>query len=112
MVLYTSSSCWLLSHVIFLMLRKKELLAKLICEFAQFCKHLFLSQLEKSHVTQLPTAKTLRTCRIKSVQDFLVKLGVKPLMHLLEISTFSLNGVIVRLTKIMHRAPKNWAHFY
>ena len=28
-----------------------------------------------------------------------------------EISTFSLNNVIVRLIKIMNRADKNWAHF-
>ena len=46
-----------------------------------------------------------------SVQDFLIKLDIKPLMHLLEMSTFSLNNVIVRLTKIMNRADKNWAHF-
>ena len=26
-------------------------------------------------------------------------------------STFSLNNVIVRFTKIMNRADKNWAHF-
>ena len=39
--------------------------------------------------------------KIESVQDFLIKLDIKPLMHLLEISTFSLNSVIVRLTKIM-----------
>ena len=49
---------------------------------------------------------------LESVQDFLIKLGIKPLMHLLEINTFSLNNVIVRLTKIMNRADKNWAHFY
>ena len=48
---------------------------------------------------------------LESVQDFLIKLDIKPLMHLLEISTFSLNNVIVRLTKIMNRADKNWAHF-
>ena len=48
---------------------------------------------------------------LESVQDFLIKLGIKPLMHLLEISTFSLNNGIVRLTKIMNRADKNWAHF-
>ena len=48
---------------------------------------------------------------VESVQDFLIKLDIKPLMHLLEISTFSLNNVIVRLTKIMNRANKNWAHF-
>ena len=39
-------------------------------------------------------------------------LGIKPLMHLLEISIFSLNIVIVRLTKIMNRADKNLAHIY
>ena len=50
--------------------------------------------------------------RLESVQDFLIKLDIKPLMHLLKISTFSLNNVIVRLTKIMNRADKNWAHFY
>ena len=49
--------------------------------------------------------------KVETVQDFLIKLGIKPLMHLLEISTFSLNNVIVRLTKIMNRADKNWAHF-
>ena len=48
---------------------------------------------------------------LKSVQDFLIKLDIKPLMHLLEKSTFSLNNVIGRLTKIMNRADKNWAHF-
>ena len=48
---------------------------------------------------------------LESVRDFLIKLDIKPLMHLLEKSTFSLNEVIVRLTKIMNRANKNWAHF-
>ena len=53
----------------------------------------------------------LKVCQVESVQDFLIKFDIKPLMHLLEISTFSLNNVIVRLTKIMNRADKNWAHF-
>ena len=44
---------------------------------------------------------------IESVQDFLIKLDIKLLMHLLKISTFSLNNVIVRLAKIMNRADKN-----
>ena len=48
---------------------------------------------------------------IETVQDFLIKLDIKPLMHLLKISIFSLNNVILRLTKIMNRADKNWAHF-
>jgi hypothetical protein len=73
------------SHVIFLKLRKKELLASRkaeqihkndnyfrskqqprtilsekrlsTCEFAQLCKQFFLFQHEKNHVTQLTTAK-------------------------------------------------------
>ena len=48
---------------------------------------------------------------LETVQDFLIKLGIKPRMHLLEISIFSVNNVILRLTKIMNRADKNWAHF-
>ena len=49
--------------------------------------------------------------RVETVQDFLIKLGIKPLMYLLEISIFSLNNIILRLTKIINRADKNWAHF-
>ena len=48
---------------------------------------------------------------LESATDFLIKLGMKPLMHLVEIRLFSLNNAIVRLTKIMNRADKNWAHF-
>ena len=35
--------------------------------------------------------------RLESVQDFLIKLDMKPCMHLVEISIFSLNLVIVSL---------------
>ena len=48
---------------------------------------------------------------VDTVQDFLIKLGIKPGMHLWEISILSLDNVIVRSTKIMKRADKNWAHF-
>ena len=48
---------------------------------------------------------------LESVQDFLIKLDMKPCMHLVGISIFALNLVIVRLTKIMNRADKNWAQF-
>ena len=46
-----------------------------------------------------------------TVIDFLIKLGIKPSMHLLEICIFSLNNFIVEPTKIMNRADQNWAHF-
>ena len=44
---------------------------------------------------------------LETVQDFLIKLGIKPLMHLLEISIFSLNNDLVRLTKIMNNLVKD-----
>ena len=48
-----------------------------------------------------------QSCQIETVQDFLIKLGVKPLMHLLEISIFSLNIDLGRLTKIMNNVVKD-----
>ena len=36
--------------------------------------------------------------RLDTVTDFLIKLGIKPCMHLLEIGIFSLNDVIARGT--------------
>ena len=38
---------------------------------------------------------------LDNIQDFLCKLGMKPHMHLVKISIFSLNRVIVRPTKII-----------
>jgi hypothetical protein len=49
---------------------------------------------------------------LDTVQDFLIKLGIKPPMHLhIGNKHFSLNHVIVRPTKIMNRATKIWANF-
>ena len=42
------------------------------------------------------------TYRIDTIQDFLCELGIKPRMHLVEISIFSLNNVTVKITKIMN----------
>ena len=69
---------------------------------------------QSNYLTTLSLSRflyNLAACKLESIQDFLIKLDIKPLMHLLEISTFSLNSVIIRLTKIMNRADKNWAHF-
>ena len=52
-----------------------------------------------------------KTLPLESVQDFLIKLDMKPCMHLVETSIFSLNPVIIRPTNIMNRAYKNWAQF-
>ena len=48
---------------------------------------------------------------LETIQDFLIRLDIKPLMLLLKISIFSLNNVILRLTKIRNSAEKNWANF-
>ena len=42
-----------------------------------------------------------------TIQDFLSKLGMKPQMHLVEISIFSLNHVTVRLTKVLNNLLKH-----
>ena len=44
---------------------------------------------------------------LESVQDFLIKLDMKPCVHLVEISIFSLNHVIIRLTQIMNNFLKH-----
>ena len=38
------------------------------------------------------------TAKLETVQDFLIKLDIKPLTHLMEISIFSLNNDLLRLT--------------
>ena len=45
--------------------------------------------------------KEWKMFRIDTIQDFLCKLGMKPHMHLVEISIFSLNHVITRPIKII-----------
>ena len=44
---------------------------------------------------------------LETIQDFLIKLGIKPSMHLLEINIFSLNNDLVRLTKITNKFDKD-----
>ena len=44
-----------------------------------------------------------------NIQDFLIKLDMKPSIHIVETSIFSINCIIVKPTKIMNRADKNWA---
>ena len=44
---------------------------------------------------------------LEFLQDFLIKLDMKPCMHLVEISIFLLNLVIVRLTKLMKNQETN-----
>ena len=45
--------------------------------------------------------------QVETIQDFLIKLDIKPLIYLLEISIFSLNNDLVRLSKIMNTLVKD-----
>ena len=47
-------------------------------------------------------ATTAVTWVIESFQDFMIELDMKPHIHVVEISIFSLNNVTVRLTKIVN----------
>ena len=49
-----------------------------------------------------PVQPFLGSYELDTVTDFLIKLGMKLCLHLVEISIFSLNNVTVRLTKIMN----------
>ena len=53
----------------------------------------------------------LSTSQVEYFRDFLIRLYMKPHMHLVEKSIFTLNNVTVRPIKIMNRVDKNWAHF-
>ena len=86
-------------------------------------KFLKKDQLTKSDLTRQRDKNVLSCARqglvlliqrrysLESIQDFLIKLDMNPCMHLVEIRIFSLNLVIVRLTKIVNRADKNWTQF-
>jgi hypothetical protein len=44
---------------------------------------------------------------LDTVEGFLIKLGIKPCLHILEISIFSLNHVIISPTQIMNNSLKD-----
>ena len=75
------------------------------------CMHYYIPNLDLNQI--LFTCLCYHNCYfgtgwLESVQDFLIKLDMKPGMDLVEISIFSLNLVIVRPTKIMNKALKVW----
>ena len=49
--------------------------------------------------------------QLESVQDFFDQVGHETMYASSGNKHFSLNLVIIRLTKIMNRADKNWAQF-
>ena len=68
-------------------------------------------QLTIFHLSVATFNFSLKDYLVDTVQDFLIKLGIKPCMHLWKISISLLNNVLVRPTKIMNKADKNWAYF-
>ena len=67
------------------------------------------AQLPKGIEKIRPHLERYHSYTLDTIQDFLCKLGVKPHVHLLEISIFSLNHVIVRPTKTPKLADKKYA---
>ena len=68
------------------------------------CKYLAVDELIRALALfqiVLKTCKNTSVCSLDTIQDFLCKLGMKPHMHLMEISISSLNHVITRPTKII-----------
>ena len=69
----------------------------------QFSAITKVGKIYKKWINQKPITKHwLFRGSVETIQDFLIKLDIKPLMHLLEVSIFSLNDDILRLTKIMN----------
>ena len=90
----------LITFYLVLMLQKLE-----FCKFFAHEKFRMLQQTFIAVLTALMAQKAesrpfktnvLQHCTVETIQDFLIKLDIKPLMHLLEISIFSLNNVIVQ----------------
>ena len=69
----------------------------------KFKVHFSLETRMLLHKREFHALYILWLCVLDTVQDFLIKLGIKPRLHIvLKISIFSLNHVIVRPTKIMN----------
>ena len=76
-----------------------------------FITHIFLAGQHTSTNLFILEVKIVNlyklTLTVETVQDFLIKLDVKPLVHLLKISIFSLNNDVLRLPKIMNNHVKD-----
>ena len=75
---------------------------------SQYFEHMFMvgMNLRTSLISAIYRKALRMTGKLDTVQDFLIKLGIKPHLHILKISIFSLNHVIIRPTKIMNNLLK------
>ena len=73
---------------------------------AEICASMLLCCLV-GHSTKYSRGYDISHYVVDTVQDFLIKLGIKPCVHLWKISIFSLNHIIVRPTKIMNNLGKD-----
>ena len=61
---------------------------------------------EKKEIMIIQYRNSVGPIPLDTVQNFLIKLGIKPRLYILKISIFSLKHVIVRPTKIMNNLLK------
>ena len=80
-------------------------ICNLLCKFVSYTLH-NIRRCSKNIIAAVRNFCTM-ACALETFQDFLIKLDIKPLIHLLKISVFSLNNDIVRLTKIMNKLVKD-----
>ena len=80
---------------------------KLFLRFSYVCMNVHQNYLNQNNVS-VESFFYCDTLTIDTVHDFLIKLGIKPRLHILKIGIFSLNHVIVRPTKIMNNLLKVW----
>ena len=66
----------------------------------KFKVHFSLETRMLLHKREFHALYILWLCVLDTVQDFLIKLGIKQRLHILKISIFSLNHVIVNLPKL------------
>ena len=62
------------------------------------------------YLSSMLSVRKSKSLWLESVQDFFIKLGMKPHTHLVKINIFLLKNVTFRPTKIINRANKNWVH--
>ena len=76
----------------------------LFCGFSACCS---ITNHIHSFASERPVHVFTDAVSLETVKDFLIKLDMKPNMHLVKISIFLLNDVTVRLTKIMNNLLKH-----
>ena len=78
-------------------------------EFLRLPRQFFILSFKRTYSP--PPPRFIETAGVESVQGFLIKLDIKPLMHLLELSIFLLNNDLSGLPKLwttLSKISKFW----